>query len=631
LAATCVAATFSALLWARPLRTPRATGLLTLGIWTATFAPLPPLLFAPGSVGAFVSLHAGLLLAAVLASYAWVLHAPRPFGKAAAVGELALFVAGLLLVNSNFALAAAHVLFNGVLFGFHLRRSTPEPFATPQVAQSFPRDDAAIFALATALSSVVSECVFGRVVINGDEIANSFQANLFAHLRAYAPVPPCPSMFQNYWVFRVANRLFAQYTPGWPLFMAPFERAHVIWLAGPVMSGIFAVGVARLSRRAARALDAGPEDTRPLTRLVGVIGPALALLGPSMLMNAASRFPHVMTCACFAWATEAACVVTTPETSRRRTVVYGGVLGAALSLGLATRPVDGALLALGVLGYGTRALAKGRVRAPALFSSALVALVLLGLTAVILRLQLGTWFKTGYSLAPSVHPEAMLRFSWPGPRHIKDSIPLDTGSYCWWPAAPALGAAGLASVFRGRERRVPLMLCAGAAADLAFYFWIEFGRRSDNALGPRYHLPLVVPMAVGGACLLAPLFLDFVRATGHARTTAAGPALVSALALIAGVLAIAPLIYPVAHAEYHAGTAPLRGARAHELRNAVVLIEPDKVIAPAWNLAQNAPMDPAPDVLFLIRHNQEDDACARANFPGRTFYRASRDETLLPY
>ena len=68
-----------------------------------------------------------------------------------------------------------------------------------------------------------------------------------------------------------------------------------------------------------------------------------------------------------------------------------------------------------------------------------------------------------------------------------------------------------------------------------------------------------------------------------------------------------------------------------KLKNAIVMIEPGRVPAHETNLAQNAPMDPNPPVLFLIRRGPEDEACARAHFPGRTWYRAGMDTTLTPY
>ena len=49
-------------------------------------------------------------------------------------------------------------------------------------------------------------------------------------------------------------------------------------------------------------------------------------------------------------------------------------------------------------------------------------------------------------------------------------------------------------------------------------------------------------------------------------------------------------------------------------------------------MAQNAPMDPNPPVLFLIRRSPADEACARAHFPGRVpGTAAGMDTTLAPY
>jgi hypothetical protein len=42
-------------------------------------------------------------------------------------------------------------------------------------------------------------------------------------------------------------------------------------------------------------------------------------------------------------------------------------------------------------------------------------------------------------------------------------------------------------------------------------------------------------------------------------------------------------------------------------------------------------MNPHPDVLFLIRRSDRDEACAREHFPGRTWYRAGMDATLMAY
>jgi hypothetical protein len=146
-------------------------------------------------------------------------------------------------------------------------------------------------------------------------------------------------------------------------------------------------------------------------------------------------------------------------------------------------------------------------------------------------------------------------------------------------------------------------------------------------------LPLVVAMAAGGAGILAPLLANLgARAGGLlTRLKSAGPALLALAAISYGVVEIAPLVYPVGAREYEYGTAPLRAARRMGLENAIVVIEPGRVPAHETNLAQNAPMNPNPKVLFLIVRNARDEACIRKNFPGRTWYRAQMDDSLVPY
>ncbi|HEY0466734.1 MAG TPA: hypothetical protein VGC79_21150, partial [Polyangiaceae bacterium] len=500
--------------------------------------------------------------------------------------------------------------------------------------RSFLLQEVILFVLTVGLAFLVTNLAFGRMVYNGDEIANTYQADVYGHLRAYGDIPPCASMFENYWVFRHQGRAFSQYTPGWPLFMAPFSRLGVIYLAGPVMAGIAAIGIGRLSRRLAADLGSTPENSRRIVAIASVLGPVSALLGPSMLLNGASRFSHTMVCACFAWAIESLCVVSEPNNSRARAWLSGLGLGSAAALLLATRPADGGTLGVGIFAYFAWAVFRRRLAWQGFAGTALGFAVFGGLTAVILRLQLGEWFQTAYKLAPTIHGEAKLILNWPQPNEVRFGVPLATGSYCWWPAAPALGIAGLIRALGGRERRVAFMLLVGGSALLGFYYFVQFGRWIDDGLGPRYHLPLVVAMAAGGAALLAPLFARIP----FGKLAAPGVwfwSLLSSLSVVAamiyGVVRIAPLIYTVAERDYTYSTAPFRGAKKMGLKNAIVIIVNGKTTETEDNMAQNMPMDPNPEVLWLIRHNKADDACARKHFPDRTWYRAGMDETLLPY
>jgi hypothetical protein len=376
-----------------------------------------------------------------------------------------------------------------------------------------------------------------------------------------------------------------------------------------------------------------PEDEHRTVAIAGVLGAALAFLGPALLMNGASRFSHTMVCACFAWAVESLCAVSDRGAEGRPARGYGFLLGGAIALGLATRPIDGATLASGTFLYFLWALYRRRVKRDALLFAAVGFALFIGLTLIILRLQVGVWFKTGYDIAPLFHPEATLVLSWPHPEDWKWGIPLGFGSYCWWPVAPALGIAGLIHALGGRERRIPFMLAMSTLVLLAFYVMVEFSRGHDDGMGPRYVLPAVIPMAVGGAAILAPLVTRALAwASGlRARIRGIAPAALAGIAVIYGVARIAPLMYPVAHAQFTGWAAPLLGARKAGLKNAIVIIEPGHVPHHETNMAQNPPMDPNPPVLFLIRRSPADEVCAREHFPGRTWYRAGMDTKLVPY
>jgi hypothetical protein len=636
IAGEVVGVTLTAVLWSRSFRSRLATIALNAAIGLAALLPV-----ALGSLEGKQPPNTVLLVlqvSATLATLAMLNQRSHWLKALGVVGQGLLLAVTLSVRDSDFELIFLYLFWYGLLIGAHLWWSAPplrdQLVVTRTRGKSFAFHDALIFALTVPVAFFVTNSVFGRLVYNGDEVANSYQADVYGHFHAYGPIPPCASMFENYWVFRHDGHAFSQYTPGWPLFMGLFARFGVIYLAGPFMGGIAAVGIARLSRRLAAGLGATPESSWRITALAGFLGPVSALAGPSMLLNAASRFSHTMVCACFAWAIESLCLVVDSDDGRGHPWWHGCVLGSCAALMLATRPADGALLGVGIFAYFAYAAARKRVRWQAWLGTAFGFAVFGGLTAVILRLQLGEWFQTAYKLAPSVHGEAKLVLSWPKANEVRYGIPLATGSYCWWPAAPALGIAGLVRALGGRERRVVFILVVSECIFLSFYFLIEFGRGVDDGLGPRYFLPLVVAMAPGGAALLAPLLerVPFGRVASPGawlRSIASAACVVAAM--VYGVARIAPLLYPVAEREYKHATAPFRGAKELGLKKAIVMIVPGRSTEHETNLAQNAPFDTNPDVLFLIRRSRADETCAREHFPGRTWYRAGLDEKLPRY
>lgn len=638
IAGEVIGVALTAVVWSRSFATRFATATFTGAI--ALAALLPAVIPHLASISNELTVLPILQTSASLATLAIFLGQRSNWFRAlAALGQAGLWALTEYVQQSDNELAFLHLFWCGLLVGVHLLNAAPprtheyEPAEGP-ARRSFVVQELIVFALTVGLAFLVTNLVFDRFVYNGDEVANTFQANVYGHFRAYAPVPPCRAMFENYWVFWKDGRVFSQYTPGWPMFMGIFARLGAISLAGPVMSGITAVGIARLSRRVAAGLGSTPQASNRIITIASVLGPMLAMLGPSMLLNGASRFSHTMVCACFAWAIECTCVLSESNQSRARAWFWGLGLGSATSLMLATRPTDGATLGVGIFIYFVWATLHRRVAWRGWAGTAIGFAIFGGVSLLALRLQLGEWFQTAYKLTPLIRPGNELVLSWPKPNELKYGIPLATGSYCWWPATPALGIAGLIRALGGRERRVPFMLAVGTLLLFAFYYFVEFGRGADDGLGPRYTLPVVVPMAAGGAAVLAPLFarlsLPKMMAPSSWFRSLLGP--LSATAAIAyGVICIAPLLYPVAQREYYHYTETFRAVRKKGLKNAVVVIIEGQTNLTESNMVQNAPLDPNPDVLYLSRHSKEEEACAREHFPGRTWYKAGKDQVLTPY
>jgi hypothetical protein len=260
-------------------------------------------------------------------------------------------------------------------------------------------------------------------------------------------------------------------------------------------------------------------------------------------------------------------------------------------------------------------------------------IVLAGLVLVILRLQLGKWFTTGYSLTAEFHGWNKMEFSFPRPHEFKWPFPLATGSYCWWPCAPPIGMAGMAMLLRGRGKRLAFMLSFGLIGLMGFYTMLGWGRGVDFGYGPRYQMPFIVPMAVGGAVALAPL-VTAALSVGADRSAFAlgGPAALALAAAIGGVIYIAPLVYPFNYQDVHLRNVVFKAIRNEGIHNAVVIVSKGSTISDQLDLTQNLPLDlyPDQDVLVISDRAPEVHQCVRELYPTRKFYRtAGRPEITL--
>jgi hypothetical protein len=167
---------------------------------------------------------------------------------------------------------------------------------------------------------------------------------------------------------------------------------------------------------------------------------------------------------------------------------------------------------------------------------------------------------------------------------------------------------------------------------LAFYTLFEFGRGFDFGYGPRYTLPIIVPMAVGTGVVLATLWTRARRArpAGVDALTAGGPAVLALAAVALGVVRIAPLVYPYTYVDVH-GHNRLRDAIVlTDVHNAVIVAGLGLNTTDPMDLTENLPLDlyPDQDVIIAIDRGPDETRCVEKIYRGRTFYRAIPTEPV---
>jgi hypothetical protein len=668
-AQSSVGLVLGAIVWFRRWRPWPATLLVLFAIALAITAPaLGEFLVGVGAVLPLHYLPWALKTAAALAALGAVMTRLPSVAIAGVLGEALLWKVTDYIQDSDIEIAALHVGFFGLLVGLHVRATLRrEGVASLAVAPPLPsstaaaawagtgtaagngaaaaaavaretrrglwRDDVFAFVLGTAAGAVVCRGLLHGFTNSGDEWANTFQAAVFAKLRAFAAVPRCSESFRSFWVFQYLGRSFSQYTPGWPLFMAPFVLVRAVWLAGPASLGLLsAAGVA-------------PGREPPpagLVRAAGWLAVVALLPGASLLINGGSRYPHVFVAAMFAWAVEAVMALERPGAGpgpsrggRARSWAWGATLGVSAGLLLAARPGDGAALGIGIFLYFVIALARGRVGWRALTASTATFGVIVGLTLVILRLQVGRWWVTGYSLTPVIYPWVDFKWSIPAPNEYKWAIPLASWAYCWWPCSVGVGLAGMA-LFQGRARGMAVVFVASYVPFFALYSLLSMARGFDLGYGPRYTLPSVVPMAVGSGVVLAHLWAGArQRWTSASALRTGGPAAVALTAIFLGVLRVAPYLYPITYADVQAHNRLAEALRAQPLKNAVVFGGPGFNNTDPADLTENLPLElyRNQDVLIAVDRGPEALRCVRELYPQRSFYRAvpGPHVQLLPF
>ncbi|MGD0525581.1 MAG: hypothetical protein ABSE49_10575 [Polyangiaceae bacterium] len=630
---SCAALLLTALLLFWRSGSKAARGVMLLAVWLAVVAgTIGPSLGALGGKADHDTFLHVLVFSSVLGTVACALALRPLVSVIALLGSVPLWWLGNFVKDSDGELSGLHLAWLGLLLGLLVAKARPrtvEP-APPEREASYAAHDWTVFVVAAALTALVCIYVMHRRDGAADEWGYTFQAAVFAKGRAYAASPKCEPFLESFYVFENEGRLFSQYTPGWPLILAPFVWIRAVWLSGPIVTGFMAVGMARLARSAMRSFGPADAPTSATTiRIAGTWGAVLSTLGPMVLVNGGSRYPHVCVVALYAWTLEGVLMVSTPGLTPARQRRWGFLLGTVALFDVAVRPADGAFVGLGAAVLLLYLVARRRVGLQAFAMAALGVGLWGALMLVILRLQLGKWFTTGYSLNAVLHPWNVVKYSKPLPSQWKYGLPLATASYCWWPCSMALGLAGLA-MLRGRATGLITAFVLGCVPYIVYTEWLDLGQRTyDWGYGPRYLMVLLVPMAVGSAVALAPLTVAALeRVTGGASALVrGGPLALAVFAVVSGLVRVVPLVWGTVADHTHRHSALQRAVEDAKLHDAIVIATPGTTGFSDIDLPTNLPLDLYPDQDVILAADRatpkEAYACLRAAFPTRKLYSAA--------
>lgn len=596
----------------RPLRSRLALAPWLVAVWIAAAAPIWVTAWGPtpGPLGWWLTVCRCLLLLAIVANRnlragLWAL----PAVALAAVGAW-------WLRDSDLELAAFHL--HAVAWVYGTLSAAPSRLSSTQPAPrqlAWPtggtwRTSALWIVAGTIVAASVSSVVLDRKTDSSDEWSYTYQAYLFAKLRAYGSMFTCGDALRPFWVIHKDGRVFSQYQPGWPVFMVPFVWMRCVWLAGPLSFGLFVEGMRRLGRTIAHAL---PNTTESEAARAGWVAGGVALFSSMLLVNGGSRYPHVFVLALFAFALQQTIGVVFDAATPRVQAGRAAAIGTAFGWILCTRVPDGALMGLGpaLLLLAMAARRKIPVRVIGIALGAFLPWVLF--LFWISKLQVGHWGQLAYQYGSQFYPWNQYRIEPPQPNELKWHVSTMWGAYCYWPISPALGLAGLALALRESRRALWVIgtLAISALATNAFYASLDVGRGNDFGYGPRYQFIVVIPAAVGMALLVQRL----------ARR--ASPRIVwwSVGGVLAGftVLTSAHVFGSATRLVANVGKIERAVERAH-LRNAVVIIQRGTHTYGEQDL-HNVPVELYwPNVVFANDSNVQ---CVREGFPNRAFYKAS--------
>ena len=425
-----------------------------------------------------------------------------------------------------------------------------------------PRLTTAVLVLTAFVLYVLSaHWVFNGRPLLVDEVAQLFQARIFASGRIAGTLDPAPELFSALHLVEHDGRVFSQFPPGGPGVLAVGLLLGAPWVAIPLCGALAVWCFAAFTR--------GVEADRPG---VSLLASSLFAFAPYMLFMSGSQMNHVPTLFGVCAALLALERATAPEVSLQRRSLGTFCCGLALGFAATVRPVDAVAFALPIAAcLAWRAVRDRRELIPLTASGIGVAIPVAWML----------WFNARTTGAPLLfgyealwgkgHELGFHSAPW-GVAHtpargfeLVSLYFLRLQTYLFETPIPSLVAATVSLLLVSRLRRIDGVLLAGSALLVALYFayWHD-----GFYLGPRFYVCLLPALALWSARVFPEWRARWGR--GASYRIAISTAFVSVLIALV-------LMTPWRAREYRGGLRTMRwdvdaAARRAGVRDAVVFV-----------------------------------------------------------
>lgn len=398
--------------------------------------------------------------------------------------------------------------------------------------------DLVIALVAGACYLAIAWWVFDARPLLIDEIVQMMQARLYTAGHLFGRPAAHPEFVSTMHVIDFGGKVYGQFPPGGPAFLALGDLVGAPWLVGPVAGGVAVLAFARVARAA---------EPRPTVAAAALL---LFAFAPFVAFMAGSYMNHVPTAACLLVAVAALAQATRDETSRPGAAALAGF---GLGLAATIRPVDAAAFALPAAVWLLARTARRPRHWPALMAAGGgIALPIAVLLLVNWRTN-GAPLEFGYTvLWGPAHGLGFHRAPW-GETHtpmrgleLINLYLLRAQNYLYELPLPSLLPASAALLLARRLRPLDRYLLAASALLLGAYFayWHD-----GFYLGPRFLYPL------------APVAALWTARTLPALRDRLGPGLVYRSAAYGGLIALAvslAMLVPVRAQQYANGMLTMR-------------------------------------------------------------------------